>query len=101
MTHLDMTEGSAKVVVGVDTHADNHVAAALDSLGRTIGRLEVATTPPVYGRLLTWSRDFDPNVVFGIDSPLQALAAPLSLASGDARIHKSASVVSHGVRRPR
>jgi len=44
MTHVNMTEGLARVVVGVDTHADTHVAAALDSLGRVVGRLEVPTT---------------------------------------------------------
>jgi transposase len=67
MTHVNMAEDLARVVVGVDTHADTHVAAALDSLGRTIGRLEVPTTPRGYSRLLGWSRDFDTNVVFGIE----------------------------------
>jgi len=67
MTHVNMTEGLARVVVGVDTHADTHVAAALDSLGRVVGRLEVPTTSQGYSRLLSWSRDLDTNVAFGIE----------------------------------
>jgi transposase len=67
MTHVSMTQGTAKVIVGVDTHADTHVAAALDSLGRVVGRLEIPTTPHGYGRLLSWSRDFDTDVAFGIE----------------------------------
>lgn len=67
MTHVNMTEGPARMVVGVDTHADTHVAAALDSLGRVVGRLEVPTTLQGYGRLLSWSRGFDTNVAFAIE----------------------------------
>jgi transposase len=59
MTHVSMTQGTAKVIVGVDTHADIHVAAALDPLGRLVGRLEIPTTPSGYGRLLSWSRELD------------------------------------------
>lgn len=66
MTHVSMTQGTAKVIVGVDTHADIHVAAALDPLGRLVGRLEIPTTPSGYSRLLSWSRELDADVVFGI-----------------------------------
>lgn len=67
MTHVSMTQGTAKVIVGVDTHADIHVAAALDPLGRLVGRLEIPTTPSGYGRLLSRSRELDADVVFGIE----------------------------------
>jgi len=67
MTHVNIALSHAGVVVGVDTHADTHVAAALDSLGRVVGRLEVPTTRSGYSRLLSWSRDFDSNVAFGVE----------------------------------
>ena len=62
-----MTHGTARIVVGVDTHADVHVAAALDLLGRVVGRLEVPTTARGYVRLLGWSRELDANVIFGVE----------------------------------
>jgi transposase len=43
------------VTVGVDTHADIHVAAALDQLGRIIDTAAVATTPAGYAQLLDWA----------------------------------------------
>jgi len=67
MTHVSTTQSTAKVIVGVDTHADIHVAAAIDPLGRLVGRLEIPTTPSGYGRLLSWSRELDADVVFGIE----------------------------------
>ena len=44
MTDVRIAQTTEHVVVGVDTHSDLHVAAALDPLGRMLGRLEVATT---------------------------------------------------------
>ena len=35
----------ARVTVGVDTHAEVHVAVANDSLGRRLDTISVATTP--------------------------------------------------------
>jgi transposase len=67
LTHLSMTHGTARIVVGVDTHADVHVAAALDLLGRVVARLEVPTTARGYVRLLGWSRELDANVIFGVE----------------------------------
>ena len=63
MAHINRALSLAGVVVGVDTH----VAAALDSLGRVVGRLEVPTTRTGYSRLLSWSREFDANVAFGVE----------------------------------
>src|SRR4029077_7313392 len=51
MATVSMPQETAGVIVGVDTHADVHVAAALDPLGRALGRLEICTTPTGYGRL--------------------------------------------------
>src|SRR5881227_3365336 len=39
---------------GVDTHADVHVAAALDPIGGLLGVKEFPATMAGYGRLLSW-----------------------------------------------
>ena len=44
------------VVIGVDTHADTHTAAAVDEVGRIIDTIEVPTTLPGYTQLLGWAR---------------------------------------------
>jgi transposase len=43
------------VTLGVDTHADCHIAAALDQLGRTLGTRTIPTTPTGYAALLDWA----------------------------------------------
>lgn len=67
MATSSMAQQSDDVVVGVDTHADVHVAAAFDSLGRILGHLEVSTTVRGYARLLDWARTFGERVTFGIE----------------------------------
>ena len=44
------------VTVGVDTHADVHVAVAKDALGRRLDATSVATTPAGYQELLGWAQ---------------------------------------------
>ena len=41
-----------QVTVGVDTHADVHVAVATDSFGRRLDTTSVVTTPAGYAELL-------------------------------------------------
>jgi hypothetical protein len=48
------------VRLGVDTHADVHVAVALDQLGRRLGAVTVATTPAGARELLGWASQFGP-----------------------------------------
>src|SRR5260370_41044870 len=49
------TLGQTRAITGgVDTHADVHVAAALDPLGGLLGVEEFPVTPPGYARLLGW-----------------------------------------------
>ncbi|MER6030742.1 hypothetical protein [Streptomyces sp. NPDC001851] len=43
------------MTLGVDTHADVHVAAALDQLGRRLGTLAVPSAPDGYARLDSWA----------------------------------------------
>ena len=67
MTTVRMADGVSSVVVGVDTHADVHVAAALDPLGRHLGTLEIATTTRGYEQLLRWAKTFGPVTRFGVE----------------------------------
>lgn len=45
-----------QVVIGVDTHADTHTAAAVDELGRILDVIEIPTTNAGYRRLWSWAR---------------------------------------------
>jgi transposase len=67
MTDVRIAYGTNRVVVGVDTHADVHVAAALDPLGRMLGRLEVGTSTRGYTQLLKWAHTFSPTTTFGVE----------------------------------
>lgn len=67
MTASSMTETVARVTVGIDTHADVHVAAAFDQLGRHLGHLEIPTTPAGYRQLLAWARGLGSVTAFGIE----------------------------------
>jgi CO dehydrogenase maturation factor len=46
------------VTVGVDTHADVHVAAVVDGLGRLLGSTAVPATVEGYAELLAWTDGF-------------------------------------------
>jgi len=52
---------------GVDTHADNHVAAALDGIGGLLGVSEFPATPAGYSRLLDWLQGFGTVCLVGIE----------------------------------
>jgi len=55
------------VTVGVDAHADVHVAAALDQLGRLLGTHSAATTPAGYAALVRWAEQFGTLVRVGVE----------------------------------
>jgi transposase len=55
------------VIGGVDTHADVHVAAALDGIGGLLGTESFPTTPAGYASLLAWLRDFGTVGLVGIE----------------------------------
>jgi transposase len=59
--------GMAAITVGVDTHADQHVAAALDAGGRLLGTQSFPTTPAGYAALLTWARAYGPVQQVGVE----------------------------------
>ncbi|MGO9296850.1 MAG: IS110 family transposase [Streptosporangiaceae bacterium] len=52
---------------GVDTHADTHVAAALDPIGGLLGVQEFPATAAGYGRLLEWLAGFGAVCLVGIE----------------------------------
>jgi transposase len=55
------------VTGGVDTHADMHVAAALDPIGGLLGVEEFPVTPAGYARLLGWLGGFGTVALVGIE----------------------------------
>src|SRR5215203_1788763 len=46
------------VILGVDTHADAHVAVALDGFGRRLGHKSVPSTEAGYAALVAWTEEF-------------------------------------------
>src|SRR5712664_2836122 len=55
------------VTGGVDTHADTHMAAALDQIGGLPGVQEFPATAAGYGRLLDWLGGFGAVCLAGIE----------------------------------
>ena len=58
---------AVQVTVGVDTHADLHVAAALDQLGQLLGTHPFPTTAAGYAALLAWAGQFGAVERLGIE----------------------------------
>ena len=52
---------------GVDTHADMHVAAALDPIGGLLGVREFPASPAGYAQLLGWLAGFGTVALVGIE----------------------------------
>jgi len=50
-----LPDPTALVTLGVDTHAETHVAVALDHAGRLLGTRTIPTTPAGYAALLAWA----------------------------------------------
>ncbi|HJY04506.1 MAG TPA: transposase, partial [Streptosporangiaceae bacterium] len=55
------------VIGGVDTHADMHVAAALDPIGGLLGVQELPVSPVGYACLLGWLGGFGTVCLVGIE----------------------------------
>src|SRR5439155_19068813 len=60
-------EEARPVTGGVDTHADMHVAAALDPIGGLLGVEEFPVTPAGYAALLGWLGGFGTVCLVGIE----------------------------------
>ncbi len=56
-----------QIIVGVDTHKDIHVAAAIDMNGRLLGHRSVATTERGCADLHKWALEFAEHVRYGVE----------------------------------
>jgi transposase len=56
-----------EVAGGVDTHADTHTAAVIDTAGRMLGHQQFPTTAAGYRQLLAWLRGFGTLLVVGVE----------------------------------
>jgi hypothetical protein len=64
---MTIVEDACAVTGGVDTHADVHVAAALDSIGGLLGVREFPATAAGYSSLLDWLGGFGQVALVGIE----------------------------------
>ena len=64
---MTIVEDARVITGGVDTHADLHVAAALDSIGGLLGVQEFPATAAGYASLLSWLRGFGILAVAGVE----------------------------------
>jgi transposase len=55
------------VTLGVDTHADFHVAAVIDPLGRHLGHATFDTTIAGFKALVAWANDIGPITLAGVE----------------------------------
>jgi hypothetical protein len=64
---MTIVEDACVITGGVDTHADTHVAAALDPLGGLLGVREFPATAAGYADLLSWLGGFGTVAVVGVE----------------------------------
>jgi transposase len=67
MTTIARSGVGCRVLGGVDTHKDVHVAAVIDDVGRILATAEFPATRHGYRRLLAWLRGFGELVVVGVE----------------------------------
>ncbi len=64
---MTIVEDACTITGGVDTHADVHVAAALDSIGGLLGVREFPATAAGYSRLEDWLAGFGQVALVGVE----------------------------------
>jgi transposase len=62
-----MTKTTTQLVIGVDTHADWHVAVAVDTLGRRLATASFAASDTGNARLLAWACQHGQPVAAGVE----------------------------------
>lgn len=62
-----MTHSRDDVIVGVDTHKDQHAAVTIDGIGGRLDELFVSATNDGYQELLDWARRQGRLVAFGVE----------------------------------
>jgi transposase len=65
--HHHGTPAPPRVTVGVDTHKDRHVAAAVDQLGRRLATTTAQATSAGYARLLAWACALGEVTAWGVE----------------------------------
>jgi transposase len=68
-TTTSMTESGLqrRVIVGVDTHKDIHVAVAIDELGAQLGSGSFTADGAGYTALISWATSLGAEVTFGVE----------------------------------
>ena len=61
------SDRAAEVIIGVDTHKDQHVAVAIDGRGVRLGENHVPATTCGYEELERWSRSLGAIHSFGVE----------------------------------
>ncbi len=56
-----------EIIIGVDSHKDEHVAVAVDSLSVRIGQRNLSTTNTRYAGLEHWARTLGEIDAFGVE----------------------------------
>ena len=64
---MTIVEAPTGVTGGVDTHLDNHVAAALDPLGRLVGTESFEANAAGYKALVSWLEGFGDVTKVGVE----------------------------------
>jgi transposase len=64
---MTIVEDARAITGGVDTHADTHVAAALDPRGGLLGVKEFPATAAGYAGLLSWLAGFGTVALVGVE----------------------------------
>ena len=64
---MTIVEDTRAITGGVDTHADMHVAAALDPIGGLLGVREFPATAAGYAQLLGWLGSFGTVALVGVE----------------------------------
>jgi transposase len=67
MTTIARSGFGCRVLGGVDTYKDVHVAAVIDDVGRILAAAEFPATRHGYRRLLAWLRGFGELVAVGVE----------------------------------
>jgi transposase len=83
----------ARITIGVDTHAEVHVAVAKDSFGRRLDATSVPTTRAGYAELLDWAQRLGQIQAWGIEGTG-------SFGAGLTRFLRSRGQVAVEVNRP-
>ena len=73
MSSIALSRGD--IIVGVDTHKDEHVAVAIDGLGGRLGALALVADPAGYAELIVWAAQLAAVAVEGTGSYGSGLAA--------------------------